>query len=469
MSSNNITLIEENSINTIKFEPNFYFSNEKESRLWNNKLWHIISEANVSFNKDIFWKVVERWTNEVHLVIPPIERVEIISDIENETYQGLIHNELSANINPVRSIKRKLIPKRKNKDEELEELVEYYMDENLNESRVIYTPIISNFKEPLQENIPFYYPKVFNFSYVYREYNSDSDIDCQSQISIEIIPLPQSVQFTDKMKYVYKQLFKKLYKWCQNTSMGYEKRFHHDLLVPKELYKETYQRLKSKYATDLVRNWTEKTDPIKFVFEDIAIASWLIALWELERIEQKSSKLQTFIDLGCGNGLLTFILSSEGYVGFGIDLKKRKIWDKFIEKGANLIEEAIQPNLITYPNTDWIIGNHADELVPWIPIIASKSSPFTKLMVIPCCFYSLTGLKYTFPNQIITSGKYKAYQEYIQDIISKCGFITEIDWLRIPSTKNVVLVGRKRVDIDNKVKDQINQLILDAGSVIIRK
>lgn len=85
------------------------------------------------------------------------------------------------------------------------------------------------------------------------------------------------------------------------------------------------------------RNWTEKTDPVKFVFEDIAIASWLISLWELERIEQKSSKLQSFIDLGCGNGLLTFLLSSEGYTGFGIDLRKRKIWDKFIEKGANLI------------------------------------------------------------------------------------------------------------------------------------
>ena len=35
--------------------------------------------------------------------------------------------------------------------------------------------------------------------------------------------------------------------------MGYEKRFHHDLLVPKEIYKETYQRLKNKYAMDLVR------------------------------------------------------------------------------------------------------------------------------------------------------------------------------------------------------------------------
>src|SRR5581483_6452931 len=115
-------------------------------------------------------------------------------------------------------------------------------------------------------------------------------------------------------------------------------------------------------------------------------------------------------------------------------------------------------------------------------------------MVIPCCFYSLSGTKYTFPNQVITSGKYKAYQEYIQGIISKCGFIMEIDWLRIPSTKNVVLVGRKRVNnlegnyiyffskviqkifnsfifcfLDDETKNQINQLILDAGSIIIRK
>ena len=67
----------------------------------------------------------------MHLVIPPIERVEIVSEIENETYQEYMHNEFTVNTNPVRSIKRKLIPKRKNKDEELEELIEYYVDENL--------------------------------------------------------------------------------------------------------------------------------------------------------------------------------------------------------------------------------------------------------------------------------------------------------------------------------------------------
>ena len=36
----------------------------------------------------------------------------------------------------------------------------------------------------------------------------------------------------------------------------------------------------------------------------------------------------TFIDLGCGNGLLTYLLTSEGYQGYGIDIAERKIWSK---------------------------------------------------------------------------------------------------------------------------------------------
>ena len=64
MSSNNDNLTEENFTDTTAFttfEPKYYFSNEKETRspgLWNNKLRYIIAEANVSFNKDVFWKVV---------------------------------------------------------------------------------------------------------------------------------------------------------------------------------------------------------------------------------------------------------------------------------------------------------------------------------------------------------------------------------------------------------------------------
>ena len=35
-------------------------------------------------------------------------------------------------------------------------------------------------------------------------------------------------------------------------------------------------------------------------------------LWEKEREERGLTKKQTFIDLGCGNGLLVYLLTSEG-------------------------------------------------------------------------------------------------------------------------------------------------------------
>ena len=57
-----------------------------------------------------------------------------------------------------------------------------------------------------------------------------------------------------------------------------------------------YSRLKSKYAGDLVSNWREASDPEKSVHEDIGIAAYLTCLWRGQK--------KTFVDLGCGNGLL---------------------------------------------------------------------------------------------------------------------------------------------------------------------
>ena len=39
------------------------------------------------------------------------------------------------------------------------------------------------------------------------------------------------------------------------------------------------------------RNWTEKTDPKKFVYEDIAIATYLICLWKQEEKETERQVL----------------------------------------------------------------------------------------------------------------------------------------------------------------------------------
>lgn len=76
-------------------------------------------------------------------------------------------------------------------------------------------------------------------------------------------------------------------------------------------YSAAYQALKEKYK-DMVKVWPEVTDPEKFVYEDVAIAAYLLILWEEERAERGETARQSFVDLGCGNGLLVHILSSEG-------------------------------------------------------------------------------------------------------------------------------------------------------------
>ena len=61
--------------------------------------------------------------------------------------------------------------------------------------------------------------------------------------------------------------------------------------------------------------WKERTDPKKYVIEDLSIAAYLLVLWDEERASDPSLPPQTFIDLGCGNGLLVHILTMEGHQG----------------------------------------------------------------------------------------------------------------------------------------------------------
>ena len=49
-------------------------------------------------------------------------------------------------------------------------------------------------------------------------------------------------------------------------------------------------------------------------------------------------------------------------------------------------------------------------------------------------------------------GKYKTYLKWLQSLGEKCGYVVEWDWMRIPSTKNVCQVGRKRTFIESNVE-----------------
>ncbi|CAL8241975.1 unnamed protein product [Merluccius merluccius] len=211
-------------------------------------------------------------------------------------------------------------------------------------------------------------------------------------------------------------------------------------LLPVEKYGLMYQQLKDKYRA-LVKVWPEVTDPEKFVYEDVAIATYLLVLWGEERAEKGMTNKQSFVDLGCGNGLLVHILSNEGHPGKGIDVRRRKIWVMYGPQTC-LEEKAITPGEgFLFPATDWLIGNHSDELTPWIPVMAARSSFSCRYFLLPCCFYDFYG---KFQRRRCGTTQYKEYIDYIAEVSRASGFHTDEDCLRIPSTKRVCLVGKSR-------------------------
>lgn len=99
----------------------------------------------------------------------------------------------------------------------------------------------------------------------------------------------------------------------------------------------------------------------------------------------------------------------------------------------------ITPSQLDIPKTDWIIGNHSDELTVWIPVIAFKNSSETNFFVLPCCAFDFNGEKYKRINTV--KSQYSEYMEYVKQISDMAGFDTKLDKLRIPSTKRQCIVG----------------------------
>lgn len=238
------------------------------------------------------------------------------------------------------------------------------------------------------------------------------------------------------------KFFPRLIKWMESENECIVPRINSLSHVSVEKYTLLYNRLKEKYGTEMVKTWPENTDPAKFVYEDVAIATYLLLLWERERLEKDMRELQSFVDLGCGNGLLVYILSSEGHRGTGIDLRKRKIWDLFPENTLLQVSTIVPSSDTVFPETDWIIGNHSDELTPWIPVIAARSSYECRFFLLPCCAYEFDGRKYRRCNA--AESQYSEYMSYIRNVCEGCGFHTLVDRLRIPSTKRTCFVGWKR-------------------------
>ena len=113
------------------------------------------------------------------------------------------------------------------------------------------------------------------------------------------------------------------------------------------------------------------------------------------------------------------------------------------------LEESINPTDAKLSNVDWIIGNHPDELTLWIPIIAARSN--SKFVIIPCCFHDLSGRKVSDYDSKL--GRYESYLVNVERFCRNCNFVPEREVLRIPSTKNIAILCRQRIDQDWQVEN----------------
>lgn len=160
--------------------------------------------------------------------------------------------------------------------------------------------------------------------------------------------------------------------------------------------------------------------------------------------------------MGCGNGLLVYILSSEGHSGYGIDVRKRGIWDLYPSTTVLKVQALIPSDRSLFPDIDWIIGNHSDELSPWIPIISARSSYHSRFFLLPCCAFQFNGKK--FQRRCSGVSQYMDFLSYVKQISDICGFHTSIDRLKIPSTKRICLVGCERTYPPNEQDARENRI-----------
>lgn len=107
-----------------------------------------------------------------------------------------------------------------------------------------------------------------------------------------------------------------------------------------------------------------------------------------------------------------------------------------------------------FKSYDWLIGNHSDELTPWIPVMAHLSN--ANYFVLPCCPFDFVG---KFQRTCQTKSQYRDYLDHICEIGSKMGFLVKEDKLRIPSTKRICFVSTKKSEMNQyEIEDFLEKL-----------
>ncbi|WFD27990.1 tRNA(Ser) (uridine(44)-2'-O)-methyltransferase [Malassezia nana] len=380
----------------------------------------------------------------------------------------------------------------------------------------------------MREDIPFYHPAVRAVAFQY-EPTSQSGCDSapQGRIRVDYLLFPgddSDLAPSSRLGRTALSLLRLMHQHSVGHASAYEKRVYHDMLVPRDAYQDLYLHLRSKYAGPVIETWQEVTDPKKHVFEDIGIAAWLLLLWRTmfpvptRKEWPRSCRCGDiwgqppggFVDVGCGNGLLVHLLTQEGYRGYGVDGRSRKSWALYEQAGAQLHARWLDPAALlaekddasshawALPTGAFIIGNHADELTPWVPALASSTPACSGFVNIPCCAWTLEGTRFvpsqgtldastlatwlqvarlperrmppaplwqpsrcwndrlahlawfvhratSAPDTSVIHSKHYAYHIYVAQLHIRSGWNLETEALRIPSSKNMAFVARVRL------------------------
>ncbi|KAI0721287.1 hypothetical protein C8T65DRAFT_631227 [Cerioporus squamosus] len=436
-------------------------------------VWIPVIQCAADFSPDIFDSAVSQLIHHPEYNSTLILRSETVSDSSSEFPPSIPQLD---GLRPVRNIHRKLLPRRPGRDAGLEQNCTLYASEIGDDdcpTTLVLTPIV----EP-GASLPYYHPTVHHLAFRY----IPAEIPV---LRIEIVPLPGTpTDLNSRMYRTCLALLDTLHRYGWGALTNYKKRVHHDCIIPREEYQDLYLVMRERHK-HLVNEWQEVTDPLKHVFEDIGIATFLMLLWKhtydttgISGGPNDSTSLGDepwrawprpsagFLDLGCGNGLLTHILTAEGYVGHGIDVRARTSWSHYPKSTQTQLHvESLDPTSSEdHPylrSGVFIIANHADELTPWTPVLATLYGA-SGYLSIPCCAWAFDAKyersstpDYPFPDDAFVdslnlggdgsnSSSYSRYRIWLASLTLYCGWRVESETLRIPSTRNWAIIGRLR-------------------------
>ncbi|KAK1758410.1 hypothetical protein QBC47DRAFT_139817 [Echria macrotheca] len=452
--------------------------------------WVPLFRHGCSFGPDIYHSVMLNLIKNPNINSTWLFRANILHDVQGADALSALPGSAPEipsfrGLELQRCMIRKLIPRNTMRDKPLDQTCLLYggtgedvQDEGIERTLVVYLPHVGS-----QSEMPFYHPVVRGIAFLH-EWNAAESV---GSVSISYLFFDVGDRSVDKLVRTAWHLLKAIYKHGEGRVAGYKKRVHHDVLIPQARVQDRYTALKNKYARDLIKTWAESTDPEKHVFEDLSIAAFLIELWA---DMYKDVPFPGFVDIGCGNGLLVYILNREGYSGWGFDAQTRKSWASYSTKmgsgGETLQQLVLLPPPVSrarveelsgsddfeerlvhdgrFPKGTFIISNHADELTPWTPILATISDcPF---IMIPCCSHDLTGSRFRAPRPADRSkadSSYASLVAWVAEITKDCGWEAEQEMLRIPSTRNTAIVGRKKTALEESAVPDINAIVQRYG------